>query len=213
MKVNDLFSKELISLNYMLGLIVAKVLQNNNYNIIISDVNVIEEGFYVEFDYEFNLKEEDLKNINNQIQFFLKTKFNFLQEKKSKKELLKLNNNIFLIEQLKKIEFDNIDTIILNGSYFIKKQEILNEIPKNISIICNSISGAYFQGQSENKQLQRIYGIGHFSKEQLQQWIEEIEIRKNYDHRKIGQELEIFMFDILSGACLLYTSPSPRDCS
>lgn len=55
-----------------------------------------------------------------------------------------------------------------------------------------SISGAYWRGDSNNKQLQRIYGTEFEKKSQLEEYLQILEERKERDHRKLGKELGIF---------------------
>lgn len=61
------------------------------------------------------------------------------------------------------------------------------------------VSGAYYKGDSNNKMLQRIYGVCFESQEDLDNYLKLIEEAKERDHRKIGKELEIFMTDDLVG--------------
>ena len=61
-------------------------------------------------------------------------------------------------------------------------------------------SGAYFKGDSKNKMLQRIYGVCFETEEDLNAYLNELEERKQRDHRKIGKEQEIFMNHELVGA-------------
>ncbi|HEY2571572.1 MAG TPA: threonine--tRNA ligase, partial [Solirubrobacteraceae bacterium] len=61
-----------------------------------------------------------------------------------------------------------------------------------------SVAGAYWRGDSERTMLTRIYGTAFFSKEELQQHLERIELAKARDHRKLGRELGLFMFSELS---------------
>ena len=60
-------------------------------------------------------------------------------------------------------------------------------------------SGAYYKGDSNNKVLQRIYGICFETEADLQQHLQELEEAKERDHRKIGKELELFMTHELVG--------------
>ena len=86
-----------------------------------------------------------------------------------------------------------------------------------------SVSTAYWRGDQDREQLVRIYGLVEPSKEALKATLTRIEEAKKRDHRKLGKDLQLFHIDeevgqglILwtpRGACLLYTSPSPRDLS
>jgi len=106
--------------------------------------------------------------------------------------------------------------------YFAKdryKQEIINELPENELItiyetgdfvdLCRgphvsstkylknfkllSISGAYWRGDSNNEQLQRIYGVCFFEANELTTHLELLKEREKRDHRRLGKELELFM--------------------
>ena len=56
------------------------------------------------------------------------------------------------------------------------------------------IAGAYWRGSEKNAQMQRIYGVAFASKEELQQYLTMLEEAKKRDHRKLGQELDLFFF-------------------
>jgi threonyl-tRNA synthetase len=58
-----------------------------------------------------------------------------------------------------------------------------------------SIAGAYWRGDEKNKMLQRIYGTAWESKKELEDYLRQLEEAKKRDHRKLGRELEIFIFD------------------
>jgi threonyl-tRNA synthetase len=58
-----------------------------------------------------------------------------------------------------------------------------------------SVAGAYWRGDENNPMLQRIYGTAWHSKEELDSYLEMLEEAKQRDHRKLGRELEIFIFD------------------
>lgn len=62
---------------------------------------------------------------------------------------------------------------------------------KNVKLL--SLAGAYWRGDSKNKQLTRVYGTAFFEKDQLEQHLIMLEERKKRDHRKLGRELDLFM--------------------
>lgn len=61
------------------------------------------------------------------------------------------------------------------------------------------IAGAYWRGNSDNKQLQRLYGVSFFSKAELEEYLQLLVERRERDHRKIGKEMELFAFNDLAG--------------
>lgn len=56
------------------------------------------------------------------------------------------------------------------------------------------VSGAYWRGKETNPQMQRVYGVGFASEKELRQYLNILEEAKKRDHRKLGQELDLFFF-------------------
>jgi threonyl-tRNA synthetase len=70
-----------------------------------------------------------------------------------------------------------------------------------------SIAGAYWKGDEHNQQLQRIYGTAFFSKKDLEEYLQKLEEAKRRDHRKLGQELDLFSIQELAGPGLIFFHP------
>ncbi len=70
-----------------------------------------------------------------------------------------------------------------------------------------SIAGAYWKGDEKNPQLQRIYGTAFFSKKDLEEHLHKLEEAKKRDHRKLGQELDLFSIQELAGPGLIFFHP------
>ena len=155
---------------------------------------VVDEGFYYDFRVEEKISEDDLKKIE-------------------KYEISKT-------EAIEKFAQDDL------------KQAVLSRIPdETISIyrqgdfedLCRGphvpalrylhnfkltrIAGAYLGGDENAEMLTRIYGIAFADKESLKAHMLMIEEAKKRDHRKLGKELELFMFDEESGAGLPFWMP------
>jgi threonyl-tRNA synthetase len=69
------------------------------------------------------------------------------------------------------------------------------------------ISGAYWRGNEKNAQMQRIYGVAFNSQEELDKHLEVLEAAKARDHRKIGQEMDLFVISDLVGSGLPLFTP------
>ncbi|NCQ54194.1 threonine--tRNA ligase [Candidatus Saccharibacteria bacterium CG11_big_fil_rev_8_21_14_0_20_41_19] len=68
------------------------------------------------------------------------------------------------------------------------------------------IAGAYWRGKEGNPQMQRLYGVAFETQKELDEYLERLEQAKLRDHRKLGQELDLFTFSDLVGAGLpMYT--------
>ncbi len=156
----------------------------------------IEEGFYYDIDLgEDILVESDLEKIE--------------------KIMLKLAGQNQQIER-KEVSKDEALKMFLTDPY---KQELINSFPENEIItlysqanftdLCRgphlpgtkwikhfkllSLAGAYWRGDSKNKQLTRVYGTAFFTAEELKDHLHLLEERKKRDHRKLGKELDLFM--------------------
>ncbi|MBX9599395.1 MAG: threonine--tRNA ligase [Bryobacteraceae bacterium] len=70
-----------------------------------------------------------------------------------------------------------------------------------------SISGAYWKGDEKNQKLQRIYGTAFFSAKELEAYLHQLEEAKKRDHRKLGQELDLFSIQELAGPGLIFFHP------
>ena len=70
-----------------------------------------------------------------------------------------------------------------------------------------SIAGAYWKGDEKGAQMQRIYGTSFFSKKDLDEHLKRLEEAKKRDHRKLGQELDLFSIQDLAGPGLIFFHP------
>ncbi len=70
-----------------------------------------------------------------------------------------------------------------------------------------SVAGAYWKGDEKNPQLQRIHGTAFFSKKELAEYLERVEEARKRDHRKLGQELDLFSIQELAGPGLIFFHP------
>jgi threonyl-tRNA synthetase len=70
-----------------------------------------------------------------------------------------------------------------------------------------SIAGAYWKGDEHNRQLQRIYGTAWFTEKELKEYLARLEEAKKRDHRKLGQELDLFSIQELAGPGLIFFHP------
>ncbi len=70
-----------------------------------------------------------------------------------------------------------------------------------------SIAGAYWKGDEKGAQMQRIYGTAFFTKKELDAYLAQIEEAKKRDHRKLGQELDLFSIQELAGPGLIFFHP------
>src|SRR5712692_5486480 len=71
-----------------------------------------------------------------------------------------------------------------------------------------SLAGAYWKGDAENTQMQRVYGTAFFSQEELDAWLKQKEEAERRDHRRLGPELDLFSFSDVIGPGLVLWHPN-----
>ena len=159
----------------------------------------IENGFYYDFLFSKPLKESDLLVIELEMKEIVKSSQNFVRSEITKKDATKLFKKqtlkIELIESAESNEGVGFDTVSLYHNDEFVDLCMGPHIP-NTSLLkyfkLTKLSGAYWRGDETNIQLQRIYGTSWFSKEDLNTYLIQQEEAEKRDHRKLGNELDLF---------------------
>ena len=171
----------------------------------------VENGFYYDFDLPRNLTPEDLEQIEKRMRQIIAGKHEFVKKVVSAEEARRLFKDqpykLELIDGLEKGGLDEYgnplnvkpeisiyqhDTFVdlCRGPHVDNTKQI-----KPDAVKLTSVAGAYWRGDEKNKMLQRIYGTAWESAQQLKDYLWQLEEAKKRDHRKLGKELEIFIFD------------------
>ncbi len=155
----------------------------------------IEEGFYYDIEIEGTaLTVADLPKIEKEMKKISAQTNPMVRKELSRKEALAFFKNDFyktdLINNLPESETISVYeqgtfTDLCRGGHIGDTKNI-----KHFKLL--SIAGAYWKGDSNNKQLQRIYGTCWFTKDDLERQIKVLEERKERDHRRIGKEQKLF---------------------
>ena len=165
---------------------------------------VIEEGFYYDIDLgDKTLTDEDLPKIEKEMKKCAKSDKRIYREEISKKEALeRFKDDPYKIDLINRMDEDNtVISCYTQGDFTDLCRGPHVETTKKMNYFkLIKHSGAYFKGDSKNKMLQRIYGVCFETEEDLNAYLNELEERKQRDHRKIGKEQEIFMNHELVGA-------------
>ncbi len=153
----------------------------------------IDEGFYYDIDFPATITDADLIAIENEMHKVAKENHRIIRREVSLEEALKLfAKNPYKVELIREIGA-NI-SIYEQGDFF---DLCTGPHLPNTSFVrhfkLTSLAGAYWRGNSDNKQLTRIYGTSFFSKEELDKHLAILEERKKRDHRRLGKELGLFM--------------------
>ncbi|MEK5254240.1 threonine--tRNA ligase [Paenibacillus sp. FSL F4-0125] len=159
---------------------------------------VIEDGFYYDIDIESPLSTDDLVAIEQEMARIIQENHPIVRRVVSRTEAIKVfeeMNEPLKLELIRDLPEDTVLSIYDQGEFsdlcrgphlpstgLVKAFKLLN------------VAGAYWRGDSNNKMLQRIYGTAFPKKAQLEDHLLFLEEAKKRDHRKLGKELELFMF-------------------
>ena len=164
---------------------------------------VIEEGFYYDIDLgDVTLTEEDLPKIEKEMKKISKDGKRIVREELTKDEALKkFGDDPYKVDLISRMnEEDTVISCYTQGDFTDLCRgphvETVKEL-KHFKLL--KVSGAYWKGDSNNKMLQRIYGICFSTEEELEEHLKFLEDCKQRDHRKLGKDLGIFMFADLVG--------------
>jgi len=154
----------------------------------------IENGFYYDIDFlDETIVEEDLAKIEKKMHELSSKDEKIVRNQLNKKDALEVfKNNHYKVELIEGINEDITTfsqgnfTDLCRGPHIMSTGQI-----KHFKLL--SIAGAYWRGDSKNKQLTRIYGTSWFSADDLNKYLNILEERKKRDHRILGKQLELFM--------------------
>ncbi len=175
----------------------------------------IENGFYYDVDLgDITLTEKDLTAIENKMLDLARQKNDFVRKDVPKADALKYfgdKNETYKVELINDLEDGSI-TYYTQGAFtdLCRGPHLPNTEPIK-AVKLTSIAGAYWRGDETRKQLTRIYGITFPKKKMLDEYLELLEQAKQRDHRKIGKEMELFMFSDLVGKGLPIWLPKGTD--
>ena len=171
----------------------------------------VENGFYYDFELPEPISQEDLPKLEKRMRQIIAGQHDFEKEVLPGDEARKIFKNqpykLELIDGLEQGGFDEYGepldekpeiSIYKSDSFMdlcrgphVENTKQIN--PSAIKIM--SIAGAYWRGDEKNKMLTRIYGTAWEKPDELKQYLQMLEEAKKRDHRKLGKQLEIFIFD------------------
>lgn len=169
-------------------------------------------GFYYDVIAPRNLAEDDLPVIEKKMKQMAKGDLKYRRDVISKGEILEIFNG--REEPLKcelisdKVEGD-ASVYYIDGSPFIDfcLGPHVQHTGKLKAFKLLALSGAYWKGDAEREQMQRIYGTAFATQEQLDAWLKQREEAEKRDHRKLGRELDLFSINDEYGQGLILWHP------
>ncbi|MBP3718409.1 MAG: threonine--tRNA ligase [Eubacterium sp.] len=160
----------------------------------------IDDGFYYDFMLPRTITNDDHKAIEDKMREILKRREDWTCKEVSKDEALEIfKDQKYKVELINDLPADEKITIYYTGEDFVdlcrgphisNSQELMN-----VSYKIKSVSGSYWRGNEKNDQLQRIYMYCFPSKQELKAHLDFVKEAMERDHKKIGPEQELFMFD------------------
>lgn len=160
---------------------------------------VIEDGFYYDIDLGDNvITEEDFPKIEKEMKKISKEAKYIVREELTREEALKLfADDPYKVDLITNNLSDDDVTIsayrqgefvdLCRGPHVASTKEV-----KHFKL--TKVSGAYWKADANNKMLQRVYGISFDTEDALQNYLDWLEAAKARDHKKLGRELQLFMF-------------------
>ncbi|MGM7722974.1 threonine--tRNA ligase [Metabacillus sp. Hm71] len=159
---------------------------------------VIEDGFYYDLKLEHSLTSNDLLAIEKEMENIINENLEIERIEVSYQEAEKLfeeKGEPFKLEILKDIPKDEKITLYQQGEFIdLCRGPHLPSTGFIKAVKLTRVSGAYWRGDSQNEVLQRVYGVAFKKKKDVTEYLHFLEKAANRDHRKLGKQLELFMF-------------------
>jgi len=159
---------------------------------------VIENGFYYDMDLPSSIGIEDLPKLEKEMKNIVNENLKIERVEITRKEAEKLFQDVndhLKLELLEAIPENEIVTIYKQGEFVdLCRGPHLPSTGYLKAFQLTHVSGAYWRGDSNNQVLQRIYGVAFSSQKELESYLHFVEEAAKRNHRKLGNELELFMF-------------------
>jgi threonyl-tRNA synthetase len=170
-------------------------------------------GFYYDIDLDHKLTTEDLARLEAEMKKVIDENQAFTRKEVSRAEAEQIirdrKQERYKLGRLADIPEGEKISFYTNGEFVDLCAGTHVRYTKQIKAFkLLSIAGAYHRGDEKNKQLQRIYGTAFASKEELANYLNQLEQAKLRDHRKLGKDLKLFHIDEDVGQGLILWTPA-----
>lgn len=170
-------------------------------------------GFYYDVIAPRQLTEADLPVIEKKMKEMAKRNLVYRRDEIAKSDVLdifKERNELLKCELIdEKVETENASIYYIDGSPFIDfcLGPHVGHTGKLKAFKLLALSGAYWKGDAENQQMQRIYGTAFATQEELDAWLKQREEAEKRDHRRLGKELDLFSIQDDYGQGFIFWHP------
>ncbi|MGE8017321.1 threonine--tRNA ligase [Peribacillus frigoritolerans] len=159
---------------------------------------VVKDGYYYDFKLDHPLSSEDLQAIEKEMEYIISENMEIKRIEVTYEEAVKLfegRGESFKLDIAKNIPNGEKLTLYQQGEFVdLCRGPHLPSTSFIKSFKLTRVSGAYWRGDNQNEVLQRVYGVAFRKKKDLQEHFEFLEEAAKRDHRKLGKQLELFMF-------------------
>lgn len=159
---------------------------------------VIENGFFYDFGTDRPFTDEDLRRIEEKMTEIVKRDLPVRREEWNREQAIETFEKLgekYKVEIIKGIPGDEPLSIYRQGEWFdLCRGPHVPSTGRLGAFKLTSVAGAYWRGDEHNDMLQRIYGTAWADKDELAAYVKRVEEAKARDHRKLGKELDLFMF-------------------
>jgi threonyl-tRNA synthetase len=156
----------------------------------------IENGFYYDFELPRALTPEDLPLISKKMQSIVSSDLPFIRREVSKEEARRiLSSQIYKLELIDDISDEQVSLYNQGEFADLCRGPHVPSTGQVRAFKLLSIAGAYWRGDEKRPMLQRIYGVAFDTQQELDAYLIQIEEAAKRDHRRLGKELDIFIFD------------------
>ncbi|MEF3312541.1 threonine--tRNA ligase [Paenibacillus sp. GYB004] len=159
---------------------------------------VIQNGFYYDVDLAEPLSSDALGKIEAEMASIVRENLPIERREVSREEALRIFGELedpLKLELIRDLPEDAVITVYAQGEFIdLCQGPHLPSTGRIKAFKLQSVAGAYWRGDANNKMLQRIYGTSFPKQEQLDEHLAMLEEAKKRDHRKLGKELGLFMF-------------------
>ena len=172
-----------------------------------------EDGFFYDFGLSENISSDDFEAIEAKMKEIVKKDEPFIREVVTRDEAKEIfKDQKFKIEHIDDLPEDAEISIYRHGDFVdLCTGPHIPRAGKVGAFKLMKLAGAYWKGDAQNEQLQRLYGTAFFDKKDLKEYLVLLEEAEKRDHRKIGRELGIYMMDEEAGVGLpLYLPAGAR---
>ncbi|MEO8138844.1 MAG: threonine--tRNA ligase [Gemmatimonadota bacterium] len=156
----------------------------------------IEDGFYYDFEVGRPFTPEDLELIEKRMAEVTTKDYGFVREVVDRAEAnRRFKDDPLKLERIRDLGDDETITVYTDGPFVdLCRGPHIPSTSRLKHFKLLSAAGAYWRGDSNRQMLQRIYGTAWFKKEDLEAYTHRLEEARKRDHRKLGKELDLFVF-------------------